>query len=177
MPTWHGTCDEINARPLAGRREKEGTMKFMIKWGLALIPALALATPAFAHGPAQIEPTPSSREASSSSPNSSTSSLDGRRPLIVDGQLVAQTEIEIGAVCPPAFVARRRHLPRASAGKDPLSLGLPRHRRGELQHLPGGRLRRHHNGQRQARLLGRRHSRSTAIRRRWFLRRPARAAI
>src|SRR6516162_212680 len=80
-------------------------MKFMIKWGLALIPALALGTQAFAQAR-------DVRLADSQEPGSVIiypkfiNELFGPTgaPIIVDGQTVAQTEIEIGAVCPPGFV-------------------------------------------------------------------------
>src|SRR5437667_166011 len=40
--------------PAVGRRRKEGTMRFLIKWGLLLIPALALAKPAVAQTPRSV---------------------------------------------------------------------------------------------------------------------------
>jgi hypothetical protein len=80
-------------------------MKFMIKWGLALMPALALATPALAFGPALL--SDSEQPGSVIVYPKFINELFGPTgaPIIVDGQVVAQTEIEIGAVCPPAFVA------------------------------------------------------------------------
>jgi hypothetical protein len=69
-------------------------MKFMIKWGLALLPALALATPTFA---AQLS--------DSEEPGSViVFPKFVANQVHVDGNLVAQTEIELGAVCPPAMV-------------------------------------------------------------------------
>ena len=74
-------------------------MKFMNKWGLALLPALALATPA------------SAQLADTTQPGSviifpkfvNSLFAAGGTLLNVDGNSVSQTEIEIGAVCPPAF--------------------------------------------------------------------------
>jgi hypothetical protein len=75
-------------------------MKFMNKWGLALLPALAVATPALALDP----------------PGLSDSQQPGSvivfpkfvaAQVHVDGNLattIPQTEIELGAVCPPAYV-------------------------------------------------------------------------
>jgi len=74
-------------------------MKFMNKWGLALLPALAVATPALALNP----------------PGLSDSQQPGSVivfPKFIAGQVhvdgntftVPQTEIELGAVCPPAFI-------------------------------------------------------------------------
>ena len=79
-------------------------MKFITKWGLALMPAFALATPALAYGPALL----SDSEQPGSVivyPKFINSLFGGGSLLNVDGNLVSQTEIEIGAVCPPAFVA------------------------------------------------------------------------
>ena len=79
-------------------------MKFIIKCALLLMPALALTTPALAFGPALL--------ADSEQPGSVivypkfiNELFNGGSPIIVDGVSVPQTEIEIGAVCPPAFVA------------------------------------------------------------------------
>jgi hypothetical protein len=75
-------------------------MKFMNKWGLALLPALAVATPALALNPPQLS--------DSEQPGSviifpkfvaNQVHVDGNT-----GFTVAQTEIELGAVCPPEFV-------------------------------------------------------------------------
>jgi hypothetical protein len=74
-------------------------MKFMNKWGLVLLPALALATPA------------SAQLADTTQPGSviifpkfvNSLFAAGGSLLNVDGNAVSQTEIEIGAVCPPAF--------------------------------------------------------------------------
>jgi hypothetical protein len=79
-------------------------MKFITKCALLLMPALALATPAFAFGPALLS--------DSEQPGSVViypkiiNELFGPTgaPIIVDGQTVSQTEIEIGAVCPFALV-------------------------------------------------------------------------
>src|ERR1700736_2389600 len=89
-------------RPLEGEGKKEGTMKFMIKWGLLLIPALALAAPAFAYPPQNLS---DSQQPGSVIvfPKFINSLFNGGSLLNVDGNLVSQTEIEIGAVCPPAF--------------------------------------------------------------------------
>jgi hypothetical protein len=80
-------------------------MKFMSKCALLLMPALALATPAFAYGPALL--SDSEQPGSVIVYPKFINELFGPTgaPLIVDGQTVPQTEIEIGAVCPPAFVA------------------------------------------------------------------------
>ena len=69
-------------------------MKFMNRWGLALLPALALATPAFA------------QQLNDSSEPGSVIIFPKfvANQVIVDGSSVAQTEIELGAVCPPEFV-------------------------------------------------------------------------
>jgi hypothetical protein len=79
-------------------------MKFMIKWGLALIPALALGTQAFAQ--ARDVRLADSQEPGSVIvyPKFINELFAGGAPIVVDGQVVSQTEIEIGAVCPPAFV-------------------------------------------------------------------------
>jgi hypothetical protein len=77
-------------------------MSFINKWGLALIPALALATPAFANVLLSDSEQPGSVIVY---PKFINSLFGGGSLLNVDGNLVSQTEIEIGAVCPPAFVA------------------------------------------------------------------------
>jgi hypothetical protein len=67
------------------------------------MPALALATPAFAYGPALL----SDSEQPGSVivyPKFINELYNGGSPIVVDGQAVAQTEIEIGAVCPNAVV-------------------------------------------------------------------------
>jgi hypothetical protein len=78
-------------------------MKFMIKWGTLLIPAFALAAPAFALAPPGLS---DSQQPGSVIiyPKFVNSLFNGGSLLTVDGNLVSQTEIEIGAVCPPAFV-------------------------------------------------------------------------
>ena len=79
-------------------------MKFIIKCALLLMPALALTTPALAFGPALL----SDSEQPGSVivyPKFINELFNGGSPIIVDGVSVPQTEIEIGAVCPPAFVA------------------------------------------------------------------------
>jgi len=80
-------------------------MKFMIKWGLALVPALALATPALALAPAGLS--------DSQQPGSvivfpkfigGAPGATGSAPRVpvdgIAGLTVSRTEIEIGAVCP-----------------------------------------------------------------------------
>jgi hypothetical protein len=76
-------------------------MKFMNKWGLALLPAFALATPALALAPPTL-----------SDPQQPGSVIIFPKfvaaQVHVDGNLattIPQTEIELGAVCPPALMA------------------------------------------------------------------------
>jgi len=75
-------------------------MKFLNKWGMALIPALALATPAFA-----VNAVPD--------PTLNNSELPGsviifpkfvQGTVNVDGTPFSRTEIELGAVCPAGLV-------------------------------------------------------------------------
>src|SRR5437773_7998905 len=93
----------IRLKPL-GRREKEDTMKFIRKWGLALVPGLALATPALALAPPD--------QADLSQPGSVIVfpkfinlpavhvDISASNPT---GILVPRTEIEVGVVCPVGF--------------------------------------------------------------------------
>jgi hypothetical protein len=78
-------------------------MKFIMKWAPALVPALALAGPAFALNPPGLS---DSQQPGSVIvyPKFINSLFNGGSLLTVDGNLVSQTEIEIGAVCPPDFV-------------------------------------------------------------------------
>src|SRR5215467_10869942 len=85
-------------------------MKFISKCALLLMPALALATPAFAFGPAFL--SDSEQPGSVIVYPKFINELFGPTgaPILVDNGTgtpvtVPQTEIEIGAVCPPAFVA------------------------------------------------------------------------
>src|ERR1700739_3233151 len=86
----------------------------MIKWALALVPALAVATPALALGPALLS---DSEEPGSVIvyPKFINSLFNGGSLLTVDGNLVSQTEIELGVVCPPGVIAAgftcTEHLP------------------------------------------------------------------
>lgn len=81
-------------------------MKFMIKWGLLLIPALALAMPALAQTPAQ---TRDPRLSDSQEPGSviifPKFIRNGTVTTFGDNAELPRTEIEIGVVCPPG-VAR-----------------------------------------------------------------------
>src|ERR1700730_2927261 len=69
-------------------------MKFIRKWGLALVPGLALATPALALAPAD--------QADPSQPGSVIifPKFINMPAVTVDGVLVPRTEIEVGVVCP-----------------------------------------------------------------------------
>jgi hypothetical protein len=89
-------------------------MKFITKWALALVPALAVATPALAFGPALL----SDSEQPGSVivyPKFINSLWNGGSLLTADGNLVSQTEIELGVVCPPNVIAAgftcTEHLP------------------------------------------------------------------
>jgi hypothetical protein len=86
-------------------------MKFKIRWGLLLIPAFALAMPAFAPMPAFAQ-TRDTRLSDSQQPGSVIvfpKFIGGRSaaggPVVVDGVPLPRTEIELGVVCPPG-VAR-----------------------------------------------------------------------
>jgi len=84
-------------------------MRYRIKWGLVLLPALALAMPAFAPAPAY-----AARDTALSDSQEPGSVLvfpefiGGRSaaggPVNVDGVTLPRTEIEIGLVCPTGFV-------------------------------------------------------------------------
>jgi hypothetical protein len=91
-------------------------MKFMIKSALALIPALALVTPALAQRPANLA-DPQQPGSVIVYPKFVNELFNGGSPIIVDGQTVAQTEIEIGAVCPPGFVNAGGFCPQHEAIK------------------------------------------------------------
>jgi hypothetical protein len=84
-------------------------MKLIAKCALLLMSALYLATPAFALPPAGLS--------DSGQPGSVIiyPKFINLPAVNVDGNLVPRTEIEIGAVCPPAFVAAggacAEHLP------------------------------------------------------------------
>src|SRR5467141_1391721 len=85
----------VEDQPVGGRREKEDTMRFISKWALALLPALALATPALAlndsEEPGSVIVFPK---------------FINMPRVTVDGVLnIARTEIEVGVVCPPSVVA------------------------------------------------------------------------
>ena len=69
-------------------------MKFIRKWGLALVPGLALATPALALGPPD--------QADLSQPGSVIifPKFINLPAVTVDGVLMPRTEIEVGVVCP-----------------------------------------------------------------------------
>jgi hypothetical protein len=86
-------------------------MKFKIKWGWLLIPAFALAMPAFAPTPASATQTRDPRLSDSQEPGSILvfpKFIGGRSaaggPVQVDGASLPRTEIEIGAVCPVGVV-------------------------------------------------------------------------
>src|SRR6266481_5714023 len=83
---------------MGGEGRKEGTMKFVIKWGLLLIPALALAMPAFAQ-------TRDVRLSDSQEPGSLIIFPKFiNAPAVTTGgdlAVLPRTEIEIGVVCPP----------------------------------------------------------------------------
>src|ERR1700746_2758710 len=96
---------------------------FMLKcarFGLRLMPALALATPAFAD-------VRDSTLLDSQEPGSVIvfpKFLTGT--LVVDGVTLPATEIEVGIVCPNgAPCPEHPPLPRAPAGKAQIPLGLP----------------------------------------------------
>ena len=75
-------------------------MKFLNKWGMALIPALALATPAFA-----VVAIPDQLSNNSELPGSVIVFPKFVKGLVnVDGNTFSRTEIELGAVCPAGLV-------------------------------------------------------------------------
>src|SRR5437763_13765281 len=72
-------------------------MRFKVRWALALLPVLALATPAIAQVPSTL-----------ADPNEPGSVLVfpkfvNNAAVSVDGALLPRTEIELGAVCPVGF--------------------------------------------------------------------------
>src|SRR5947199_2535965 len=72
-------------------------MQFKVRWALALLPVLALATPAIAQVPSTL-----------ADPNEPGSVLVfpkfvNNAAVSVDGALLPRTEIELGAVCPVGF--------------------------------------------------------------------------
>src|SRR3984893_16971474 len=69
-------------------------MKFIRKWGLALVPGLALATPALALGP------PDQADLSQPGSVSICPKFINMPAVTVDGVLMPRTEIEVGVVCP-----------------------------------------------------------------------------
>jgi len=80
-------------------------MRFIPKWGLLLIPALALTVPAFAPMPASAQ-TRDVRLSDSQQPGSVIifPKFINRAPVRTDsptGPLLPRTEIELGVVCPP----------------------------------------------------------------------------
>src|SRR5262245_20832649 len=83
--------------PLQGL-EWRSTMRFKMRWVLALLPALALAMPAFA----QVRDT---RLSDSQEPGSVLvfPKFINKTPVITagDNAVLPRTEIEIGVVCPP----------------------------------------------------------------------------
>jgi hypothetical protein len=85
--------------PANGCKETDGAMKLITKCALLLIPALVLMSPAFALPPAGLS--------DSGQPGSVIiyPKFVNLPAVSVDGISVPRTEIEIGAVCPPAFVA------------------------------------------------------------------------
>jgi hypothetical protein len=91
-------------------------MKFMIKSALALIAVFALVTPAFALNPANLA-DPQQPGSVIVYPKFVNELFNGGSPIIVDGQTVPQTEIEIGAICPPAFAAAGGSCPQHQAIK------------------------------------------------------------
>src|SRR6516164_8979748 len=87
--------------PGSGRRERKSIMRYRIKWGLVLLPALALAMPAFAPAPAY-----AARDTALSDSQEPGSVLVfpefiKNGAVNVDGVPLPRTEIEIGMVCPP----------------------------------------------------------------------------
>src|SRR5437016_7469551 len=86
--------------------QREGDiMRFLLKWGSLLIPAFALAMPAFAPMPASAQ-TRDVRLADSQEPGSVIifPKFINRAPVRTDnltGALLPRTEIELGVVCPP----------------------------------------------------------------------------
>jgi len=89
-------------------------MKFFNKWALALVPGLAVATPALALNPPQLADLtqPGSVIVYPKFVANQVPILVGNGPAIAN---VAQTEIEIGAVCPrglaPTATACQFHQP------------------------------------------------------------------
>ena len=79
-------------------------MQFMIKWGLRLIPALALAMPAFTPAFAQLRQATLSDSQEPGSVLVFPFFIGGRSAsgaqVNVDGAMLPRTEIEVGAVCP-----------------------------------------------------------------------------
>src|SRR5437660_12866195 len=78
-----------------GPREREDTVKFIRKWGLALVPGIALATPALALAPAD--------QADLSQPGSVIifpKFINMPAVHVDSGILTPRTEIEVGVVCP-----------------------------------------------------------------------------
>jgi len=113
--TWHSACPVILPAG-APFIEKEGTMKFKIKWALALMPALALAMPAFAQ---DRDP----RLSDSQEPGSVIvfPKFIQATVALPEGGTAPRTEIEIGVQRPPGLTLRR-----APVGQAPVTLGLPR---------------------------------------------------
>src|SRR5271166_249248 len=87
--------------PPVGRIEKEGTMRFRIKYGVLLLPALALATPALAINPPTLSDSqqPGSVIIFPKFVNAPSVTTAG------DVAVLPRTEIEIGVVCPPTNLA------------------------------------------------------------------------
>src|SRR5262249_15958124 len=87
----------ISLSPLQGL-EWRSTMRFKMRWVLALLPAIALAMPAFAQGR-------DTRLSDSQEPGSVLifPKFINKPPVITagDNAVLPRTEIEIGVVCPP----------------------------------------------------------------------------
>src|SRR5438874_11720171 len=84
-------------------------MRFILKWGLLLMPALALAMPAFAPTPAFADPR-DARLSDSQQPGSVIifpkfiNAAPVRTDNATTGALLPRTEIELGVVCPPGVI-------------------------------------------------------------------------
>src|SRR6267143_6138028 len=86
-------------------------MKFISKWALALLPALALATPAFAQSVLNDSEEPGSVIIFPKFIGGAPGAPGSAPRVHVDGIAgIARTEIEVGVVCPPTLVGSNSSL-------------------------------------------------------------------